>query len=82
VHLTGVKTRAEMIGYDPNNASKKGAASNQKSATRGLFIREFDKLVPESVSNRYSVIAELAKLAGHEDITRHLVRSILKRGHT
>jgi len=82
VQMTVVKMRYEIIGYSANNVGKRGAASNQESATRGLFIRELDELVPDSLINRYAVIAELAQLAGHKNINPHLVRSILKQGHT
>ena len=82
VAYTGVHMRYETIGYDADNVGKRGAASNPESATRGLFIRELDKLVPDIVNNRFAVIAKLATLAGYNKIDRHLVRSILKSGHT
>jgi len=72
----------ESLGYSADNVGTRGAASDNESATRGLFIRELDKLVPDSLINRYAVIAELAQLGGHKDVNRHLVRSILKQGHT
>ena len=72
----------KQFGYFADNVGTRGAASDNESATRGLFIRELDKLVPDSLINRYAVIAELAQLGGHKDVNRHLVRSILKQGHT
>jgi len=82
VAYTGVRMRYEDIGYDADNVGKRGAASNPESATRGLFIHELDKLVPDIVNNRFAVIAKLATLASYKKINPHLVRSILMRGHT
>jgi len=82
VAYTGVHMRYEDIGYDADNVGKRGAASNPESATRGLIIRELNKLVPDSVNNRYSIIAKLATLAGYKKINRNNVRSILMQGHT
>jgi len=75
-------TYYEQLGYSADNVGTRGAASDNESATRGLFIRELNDLVPESVQNRFAVIAELAQLGGHENIDRHYVRSLLMEGHT
>jgi len=82
----GIFSRAqsyyESLGYSADNVGYRGAASDNESATRGLFIRELNDLVPERVQKRFAVIAELARLGGHENVDRHLVRSILMQGHT
>jgi len=70
------------LGYSADNVGTRGAAFDNKAATRGLFIRELNNLVPECVENRYSIIAKLAQLGGHENIDRHYVRSLLRQGHT
>jgi len=82
----GIFSRApsyyESLGYSADNVGTRGAASDNEAATRGLFIRELNDLVPERVQKRFAVIAELARLGGHENVDRHLVRSILMQGHT
>jgi hypothetical protein len=66
--------RSELIG-------KRGGAGDPEGASRALIIKELDKRLPQKISNRYSLIADLIAITG-DDVSRQLVRSVLLRGHT
>jgi hypothetical protein len=54
----------------------------QKLDKRAMAIREVARWVPETTENRDAAIAELLRLAGARSVTRQLVRSTIRRGHT
>lgn len=74
--------RSDSGLYGPfKNIGTRGGAAKPESALRAVICREIASYVPESIDDRYSAIADLARYL-KMDVTAHYVRSLLMKGRT
>jgi hypothetical protein len=72
----------DLLDIDPSNIGVSGGTTKRdRGRTRALLVKELADIVPETMENRYAVIARFARF-GDPTINRHYVRSTLLRGHT
>ena len=76
-------TRSPLSGFNFNldNIGKRGGASDPDGALRAFMIREIAEYIPNSMTERYSVIHKLVSHVGIQT-NRHYVRSLLMKGKT
>lgn len=72
--------RTELF-IESENIGKSGRATSDPSGTHGALVKQMNKLIPEEISQRYSMISKLFAIRDIS-ISRQDVRGILLRGRT